>query len=155
MIAGDLNSRLSYLFTTVKLKDSSRNYFTQLCRRHPIEEPQIAEENCNDDEVTLFLFGHCTMAVFANSDLKLQEKRNSNKVSYPKGTTINDVPHFLAIFDLPNYLVLPYNVQFWGLSWTTLPTLILDDINGRSCSVLLLRIVPVFLNQTLHEEILH
>ena len=43
-----------------------RNYFTPSCRRHPIEEPQIAEENCNDDEVTLFLFGHCTMSVFAN-----------------------------------------------------------------------------------------
>ena len=30
------------------------------------------------------------------------------------------------------YLVLLYNVQFWGLSWTPLPTLISDVINGRS-----------------------
>ena len=34
------------------------------------------------------------------------------------GTSINDVPHFLAIFDLPTYLVLLYNIGFWGLSWT-------------------------------------
>ena len=26
-------------------------------------------------------------------------------------TSINDVRHFLAIFDLPTYLVLPYNIQ--------------------------------------------
>ena len=38
----------------------------------------------------------------------------------------------LAIFDLPTYLVLPYNVQFLGLLWTPLPTLISDVINGRS-----------------------
>ena len=50
----------------------------------------------------------------------------------PKGTSINDVLHFLAIFDLPTYLVLLYNVPFWGLSWTTLPILISDVINGRS-----------------------
>ena len=35
-----------------------------------------------------------------------------------KGMFINDVPHFLAIFDLPTYLVLLYNVPFLGLSWT-------------------------------------
>ena len=39
---------------------------------------------------------------------------------------------FLAIFDLPAYHVLLYNVPFWGLSWTPLPTLIWDVINGRS-----------------------
>ena len=33
---------------------------------------------------------------------------------------------------LLTYLVLPYNVRFWGLSWTRLPTLISDVINGRS-----------------------
>ena len=49
-----------------------------------------------------------------------------------KGTSINDVTRFLAIFDLPTYLVLLYNVQFWGLSQTPLPTLISDVINGRS-----------------------
>jgi hypothetical protein len=50
-----------------------------------------------------------------------------------RGTSINDVPRFLAIFDLPTYLVLLYNVPFWGLSWTPLPsTLISDIINGRS-----------------------
>ena len=27
---------------------------------------------------------------------------------------------------------LLYNIQFWGLSWTPLPTLISDVINGRS-----------------------
>ena len=48
------------------------------------------------------------------------------------GTSINDVPHFLAIFDLPTYLVLLYNVPFLGLSWTPLPTLIWDVINERS-----------------------
>jgi hypothetical protein len=46
--------------------------------------------------------------------------------------SINDVPRFLAIFDLPTYLVLLYNVQFWGLLWTPLPTPISDVINGRS-----------------------
>ena len=39
---------------------------------------------------------------------------------------------FLAIFDLPTYLVLLYNVPFLGLSWTPLPTLIWDVINERS-----------------------
>ena len=48
------------------------------------------------------------------------------------GTFINDVPRFLAIFDLPTYLILLYNVPFWGLSWTPLPTLIWDVINERS-----------------------
>ena len=49
-----------------------------------------------------------------------------------KGTFINDVPHFLAISDLPTYLVLLYNVPFLELSWTPLPTLIWDVINERS-----------------------
>ena len=49
-----------------------------------------------------------------------------------KGTSINDVPRFLAIFDLSTYLVLLYNVWLRGLSWTPLPTLISDVINGRS-----------------------
>ena len=31
-----------------------------------------------------------------------------------KGTFINDVPRFLAIFDLSTYLVLLYNVPFLG-----------------------------------------
>ena len=48
------------------------------------------------------------------------------------GTFINDVPHFLAILDLPTYLVLLYNVPFLGLSWTPLPTLIWDVINEHS-----------------------
>ena len=50
----------------------------------------------------------------------------------PKGTFINDVPRFLAVFDLPTYLVLLYNVPFLGLSWTPQPTLIRDVINERS-----------------------
>ena len=51
----------------------------------------------------------------------------------PMGTSINDVQRFLVIFDLPTYIVLLYNVQFLGLSWTPLPsTLISDVINGRS-----------------------
>ena len=45
-----------------------------------------------------------------------------------KGTSINDVPRFLAIFDLANYLVLLYNVRFCGLSWTHLPTLKADIV---------------------------
>ena len=52
-----------------------------------------------------------------------------------KGPLINDVPRFLAILDLPTYLVLLYNiynVPFLGLSWTPLPTLIWDVINERS-----------------------
>ena len=49
-----------------------------------------------------------------------------------QGTSIKDVPRFSAIFYLPTYLVLLYNVRFWGLSWTPLPTLISDVINGRS-----------------------
>ena len=45
---------------------------------------------------------------------------------------------FLAIFDLPTYLVLLYNIPFLGgyLSWTPLPTLILDVINERSLILL-------------------
>ena len=39
-------------------------------------------------------------------------------VIVPWGTLINDVPRFLAIFDLPTYLVLLYNVSFLGLFWT-------------------------------------
>ena len=35
-----------------------------------------------------------------------------------KGTSIYNVTRFLADFDLPTYLVLLYNVRFWGLSWT-------------------------------------
>ena len=54
------------------------------------------------------------------------------------GTSINDVPHFLVIFDLPTYLVLLYNVPFLGLSWTPLPTLIWDVINERSLSYICL-----------------
>ena len=50
----------------------------------------------------------------------------------PKGTSINDVPRYLAIFDLPTYLVLLINIRFWGLFWTPLPTLISDVINGHS-----------------------
>ena len=49
-----------------------------------------------------------------------------------KGTFINDVPRFLAIYDLPTFLVLIYNVPFLGLSWTPLPTLIRNVINERS-----------------------
>ena len=45
-------------------------------------------------------------------------------------TFINDVPRFLAIFDLPTFLVLLYNVPFLGLSWIPLPTLISNAING-------------------------
>ena len=56
-------------------------------------------------------------------------------------TFINDVPRFLAIFDLPNYIVLLYNVPFWGLSWTPLPTLVWDVINERPIVVL-----PIFSN---------
>ena len=33
---------------------------------------------------------------------------------------------------IPTYLVLLYNIQFLGLSWTPLPTLISDVINGLS-----------------------
>jgi hypothetical protein len=39
---------------------------------------------------------------------------------------------FLAIFDLPTYLVLLYNIPFFGPSWTPLPTLMWDVINERS-----------------------
>ena len=35
---------------------------------------------------------------------------------------------FFGNFDLPTYTVLLYNVRFWGLSWTPIPTLILDVI---------------------------
>ena len=33
---------------------------------------------------------------------------------------------------LPTYLVLLYNLRFWGLSWSPLPTLKSDVINGCS-----------------------
>ena len=40
--------------------------------------------------------------------------------------------HFWPTYLPPTYLVLPYNVRFWGLCWTPLPNLISDVINGRS-----------------------
>ena len=43
-------------------------------------------------------------------------------MNFGKGTFINDVPRFLAVFDLPTYLDLLYNVPFLGLSWIPLPT---------------------------------
>ena len=55
-----------------------------------------------------------------------------NTVKNWEGMFINDVPCFLAIFDLPTYLVLLYNAPFLGLFWTPLPTLIWDVINERS-----------------------
>jgi hypothetical protein len=48
------------------------------------------------------------------------------------GAFINDVPCFLAIFDLPTYLVLLQNVPFLRLSWTPLPTVIRDIVNEHS-----------------------
>ena len=45
---------------------------------------------------------------------------------------VNDVPRFLDIFDLPNYLVLLYNSHFGGYLGPPLPTLISDVINGLS-----------------------
>ena len=33
-----------------------------------------------------------------------------DKYEVGKGTSINEVPHFLAVFDLPIYLVLLYNI---------------------------------------------
>ena len=51
---------------------------------------------------------------------------------HSKGTFINDVPRFLAIFDLPTYLVLLYNVPSLGQSWKPLPTLVWDVINECS-----------------------
>ena len=62
------------------------------------------------------------------------------------GTSINEVPRFLAIFDIPSYLVLLYNVQFLGLSWTLLSTLISDVINGRSlCKKIYTKHLSVYL----------
>ena len=64
--------------------------------------------------------------------------------------SINVVPLFLAIFDLPTYLVLLYNVRFGGLSWTPLPTLISDVIGRKNVEFLNLFI---FLFQvTLHKD---
>ena len=59
---------------------------------------------------------------------------NKINVMLGKGAFTYDGRCFWGIFDLPTYLVLPYNVRFWGLSWTLLPTLISDVINGRSPS---------------------
>ena len=68
-----------------------------------------------------------------NAILKFQARFDDYKdMIYVQGTFINDVSRFLAIFDLPTYLVLLYNVPFLGLFWTPLPTLIRDVINGRS-----------------------
>ena len=47
-------------------------------------------------------------------------------------TSTNDVRRFLPIFDLPTYPTLSYNIRFWGLFWTPLPTLKSDVIYGRS-----------------------
>ena len=50
-----------------------------------------------------------------------------------KGTFINDVQHFLAIFDLPTLSddFYPTTSNIWGLFWTPLPTLKQDVIYGR------------------------
>jgi hypothetical protein len=66
----------------------------------------------------------------------------------PKGSSINDVQRFYAIFDLPTYLVLPYNVRFLGLSWNPLPTLISDVINGRSLRGMIYENFHTFCNQS-------
>ena len=44
---------------------------------------------------------------------------------------LRNVHWWCPIFDLPTYHVLLYNVPYWRLSWTPLPTLISDVINGR------------------------
>ena len=59
-----------------------------------------------------------------------KRKANDNTVHCPpSGTSINDVPHFLVIFDLPTYPVLLYNVPFLGLFWTPKKTKKRDVIN--------------------------
>ena len=58
------------------------------------------------------------------------------------------------VFDLPTYLVLLYNVPLWGLSWTPLPTLISDVINGRSLTFIYLPQYTKFLSQN-HRSILN
>ena len=40
-------------------------------------------------------------------------------------------PYLKLLCNLPTYLVQLYNIKFWGLSWTPLPTLISDVINGH------------------------
>ena len=57
-----------------------------------------------------------------------------SSIQAPKGTSINDVPRFLAIFDLPTYLPCPTLTHHIGgyLGPPYLPTLISDVINGRS-----------------------
>ena len=52
------------------------------------------------------------------NSLWLKSNQYKKLASNALGTFINDVPRFFAIFDLPTYLVLLYNVPFWGLSWT-------------------------------------
>ena len=75
-----------------------------------------------------------------------------NNLQTYKGTSINDVPHFSVIFDLPTYPVLLYNVPFLGLFWTPLPTLIRDVINGRSLSMYF-ELIAVRIEHTENEQV--
>ena len=46
-------------------------------------------------------------------------------LSQTRGTSINDVRHFLVIFDLPTMSdnIYPIKSDIWGIFWTSLPTL--------------------------------
>ena len=81
--------------------------------------PTISEAILNVFMISLGNFGDIWDALAATNHQTIGEV----KTLY-KGTSINDVPRLMAIFDLPTYLVLLYNVQFWRLSWTPLPTLV-------------------------------
>ena len=54
----------------------------------------------------------------------------------PWGTSISDIQHFLAIFDLPTFSTLFYNVCTFRAMLDPLPTLKLDVIYGRSFVVI-------------------
>ena len=59
------------------------------------------------------------------------------KIQQVPGTCANSSPTLMRSHDFwpcwPTYLPCPifYNVQFWGLYWTPLPSLIWDVINGH------------------------
>ena len=67
------------------------------------------------------LFWHCSLQstliqIHMYCEKMAQVDKNCRKVN-PKGTSINDIQHFSAIFDLPTYHVqrfLPYNVWYLG-----------------------------------------
>ena len=93
-------------------------------------ERVLTEKSCLDRHS----IGFCSIVETSLDFVSTGKESNyfEYRVHCSKGTSINDVPPFLAIFDLPT---LSYSItsNFWGyLGPSYLSTLISDVINGLS-----------------------